>query len=283
MRRPFRFSFALLLLSACGAPDGKVLEQPEAPLPTDLAAIEKQLLEAPDNPALYAQRARYFEGLDSVAAAERDWRRAIALGGNDPQWRIGLGDLYFRRTRLVDAESLFKEATEAAPKSTEGWTKLSELYLMQSRFKEAMAMANEALRIDPQQARIYDLKGWIHRTAGDTELAISSYQTALERDPKHYDACISLGLLHAGRHDALALQYYDAALSIRPSSVEALYDKAMFAQEHDRDSLALDCWPTITPAISCSSTRTGSRKRVANSIGPSTACLTMRPPTTAGG
>ena len=104
---------------------------------------------------------------------------------------------------------------------------------------------NEALRTDPNLAKGYYLKGWIYKETGDTTRAISSIRTAVEQDPSFYDAFIQLGLLHAAIDDDLALQYYNTALELRPRSVEALYNKGMFAQEHGQDSLALACYDRI--------------------------------------
>jgi tetratricopeptide (TPR) repeat protein len=101
------------------------------------------------------------------------------------------------------------------------------------------------LRIDPQHAKGYYLKGWIHMEAGDTALAISSYRTAVERDPDFFDAYLQMGQLHAALRNPLAVEYYNSALAIKPSSVEAWYGMGMFAQENGRDSVALACYARI--------------------------------------
>jgi tetratricopeptide (TPR) repeat protein len=244
--RAILLSCCLLALAACDAPIDPIDGAPaDGAAPFNLAQIEQAILADPGDPANYARRARYFEALDSVRLAESDWKRIIALDSLNPEWRIALGDLYFRTIRLADAELRFQEAIVKDPKTTIARSKLSEVYLMQARYKEAMVVANDALRLDPLDASLYNLKGWIHRTAGDTDLAISSYHTAVERDPQHYDAFVSLGIMHAARHDPLALEYYSSALEIRPESIEALYDKAIFAQDHGRDSLALACYERI--------------------------------------
>ncbi len=238
------FAASLLASVACSNPSDPVITKEAKPTGT-LAEVEARILADPANPVHFADRAMLFERMDSVVRAENDWKRAIALDSTNAKWRITLGDLYFRKIKLPEAEQRFQEAIRLAPDSTEGRSKLGEVYLMQLRFKEAMVMANEALRMDPLDARLYNLKGWIHRKAGDTALAISSYQTAIERDPAFYDAYISLGVIHAAKDEPIALQYYNSALEIRPTSVEALYNKAIFAQEHGNDSTALACYAAI--------------------------------------
>ncbi|HRH37585.1 MAG TPA: tetratricopeptide repeat protein, partial [Flavobacteriales bacterium] len=175
--RPLIPSLACIVLLASCTNEPKVAEA-TAP-PGSLAEIEQRIVADPADPEMFALRARYYEGIDSLVRAESDWKRAIALDTASARWRIALGDLYFRKIRLPEAEERFKEAIRLEPDSTEGRSKLGEVLLMQLRYKEAMAVANEALRIDPQNAEVYNLKGWIHRQAGDTALAISSYQTAV--------------------------------------------------------------------------------------------------------
>ena len=67
---------------------------------------------------------------------------------------------------------------------------------------------------------------------GDTLTAASSFQTVVEVAPQRYDAYIQLGLLYAAAHDDLAIEYFETARSLKPNSIEALYDQAIFLQEH---------------------------------------------------
>ncbi len=238
-----QLSFALLVLASCNAGHGPGTEPPSGPI--TLEELDRRILQDPSDPARFAQRARFHESRDSVLAAVGDWARAIQLDSTSAQWRIALGDLYYRMIDLPRAEVEFTKAARLAPDSTEARLKLAELRLVQREYAEAMRWANDALRLDDQNAKAYFLKGWIHREAGDTALAISSYRTALERDPAFYDAYIALGLIMAERHDPLAMQYYNSAIDLRPESVEAWYDRGMYAQEHGQDSVALASYDRI--------------------------------------
>jgi tetratricopeptide (TPR) repeat protein len=237
----------LFVLSACGSPGG-VADGNDAPADSSaltLQAIEQRILAAPTDPAAFAARARYFEQLDSVSAAVNDWKRAMALAPTDPKWPIALGDLYYQVLRLEEADEILAAAAALDTTRSEALLKRSEIKLIRREYKEAMSLANEALRKDELNAQGYYLKGWIHRESGDTALAISSYRTAVEQDPTFYDAFVALGLLHAAKHDPLALQYYNSAIDIRPRSVEAWYDRGMYCQEHGQDSLALISYARI--------------------------------------
>ena len=204
-----------------------------------IASVDSAILSSPRNPALYAERAKLNLKRDSVRSAVNDWKRAIMLDSNNFRWRLGLGDLYYTKADLDNAEIQFTKARNLALDSTEARFKLAELRLIRREYKDAMAEVNDALRVDPQHARGYFLKGWIHQEAGDTALAISSYRTATERDPSFYEAYLALARIHVVLNDPLARQYFNSAVELNPNSVEALYARGLYAQDHGEDSLAL--------------------------------------------
>ena len=66
---------------------------------------------------------------------------------------------------------------DLAPASTEAKLRLGEVYMVLRDYSKAMELVNEALRIDPNAARGYFLKGYIHMETKDTSRAISSFRT----------------------------------------------------------------------------------------------------------
>jgi tetratricopeptide (TPR) repeat protein len=245
--RPLLLPLLLLLLAPACTNIGKdaVTDEVGDTGANPLLALEQRILADPGNAALFAERARYYLSIDSLQQAENDLRRAMAIDPRAPEWPLQLADIHYARVRLADAEELLLMAAALDTSRVEALLKLSELKLVQRAYKEAMQLANRALRKEVTNAQGYFLKGWIHKEAGDTALAISSFRTAVEQDPDFYDAYISLGLLHAAKHDALALQYYNTAIELRPNSVEAIYNKGIYCQEHGMDSLALACYDRI--------------------------------------
>lgn len=232
----------LVFLSACD--DRKDARKGMSPVEA-IADIEKRILERPGDGSLFAERARLYERLDSVLPAMNDWKRAIALDSTNAQYHMAISDLFYRKVRLEDAEYHLRNAIRLAPSDTEPLLKLSELKLANREYIRAMELANQALRIDDQHARGYYLKGWIHMESGDTALAISSYRTAVERDPVFYESYVQLGVLHAALQEGIAWDYYNSALEVRPNGMEALYGKAMLAQDNHMDSLALALYAQI--------------------------------------
>lgn len=238
-------SISILLLAALAGCTSDTANKADDQGPRPLADLEKRILATPTDASLFAERARYYETLDSGRLALNDWNRAIALDSMNVAYRISIADLYYRKVRIDEAEKVLLKAVDLSEQDTEARLKLAELKLVKRDYKGAMELANAALRIDPQSAQGYYLKGWIHMEGGDTLLAVSSYRTAVEQDPSFHDAFVQLGQLHAAVRDPLAVQYYSSALEVRPRSVEAWYGLGMFAQENGNDSLALHCYAQI--------------------------------------
>ncbi len=243
-------TLSLLLFVACAPPSPPAAE-PASPAPAErmdqrLAALEKRIVADPGNAGLYAERARLYAAVDSLRQAFKDWERAIAADSTNAGYLLERSDLYYRQTMVDRARADLERAIALAPDRPAPHLKLAEIELVLRHHREAMEQVNTALRMDPGLAQGYYLKGWIYKEAGDTGLAISSLRTAVEQDPGHYSAFIQLGLLHAGLHDPLAQDYYRSALAIRPNSVEALYNLAMYLQEHGEDSLAMATYARIS-------------------------------------
>lgn len=207
-----------------------------------IQALNERIVADPGRAALYRQRSQLYVSMDSLRQGVRDMERAVALDSTDVVHHLMLGDLYYRTTAVDKAQAQFEKASALDPDDTQALLKRAEIKLVLRKYKESLDLVNEALRKDPVVARGYFLKGWIHMETGDTNLALSSFRTAVEQDAQDYSAYILLGKLSAARHDPLAEQYYNTALLLRPNSVEAWYNKGMYYQENGLDSLALDAY-----------------------------------------
>lgn len=242
----------LLLLNGCSGEGAPAAAQEDVPADPRqewsqrMIEIDKRLAASPGSAKLWAERARHFQAADSSRQAINDWKRAVQLDSTDVDHRIELGEYYYTKLLVDLAREQLERAIELDPRQVRARLKLAEIELVLRHYKPAMELVNAALRLENDNARAYYLKGWIHKEAGDTALAISSLRTAVEQDPEYYDAFIQLGLLHAARRDPLAAQYYATAIDLRPQSVEAWYNKGMYHQERGQDSLAMSCYDRIT-------------------------------------
>jgi len=70
-----------------------------------------------------------------------------------------------------------------------------------------------------------------YKNMKDTNKAISSFQTAVQTDPKYIDAHMQLALIYKARTNKLALQYFENAFKADSSDMGPLYGAAMFWQD----------------------------------------------------
>jgi tetratricopeptide (TPR) repeat protein len=67
--------------------------------------------------------------------------------------------------------------------------------------------------------------GFMLHNRGEFAQARSIYETFIRKNPKHYDAIYSLGMLHAQQNRfQVAAELFERAAKIKPSSINAHYN-----------------------------------------------------------
>ena len=129
---------------------------------------------------------------------------------------------------------------------------LAKIYAALNNYGKADYYISSSLQVDPYSAEPYFTRGLIYRsdwyaTARETswDIAISSFQTAVEQEPNYYAAYIELGVMYAEIGDSIALEYYNSALDIYPESIEAWYNKGFYFQARGEVDNALGCFYTL--------------------------------------
>lgn len=215
-----------------------------------MAKINEAIIEDPNNLQLFLQRADLFELEGKVEEALADYDRALRLDSSSAQIFQQRGNLHYLSSDVELALADFEHCIELDANNEDCLLKTGEIDLLKRNYKDALTNINNALRVNQNNAHAYFMKGMLFKETGDTAASASSYATAIELDPEFYDAYIQVALLYAYANDELALEYYNSALELRPTSTEALYNKAMFLQENPKgDSLrfqeALICYRDI--------------------------------------
>ncbi|HEY6162176.1 MAG TPA: tetratricopeptide repeat protein [Bacteroidia bacterium] len=221
---------ALPLFMVCCGGGGKTNNVGRDSLPADLKAIDEQIDRDPKNAALYVKRAEYFFLKKKMDSVVNDMTRAIDLDPNNAGYHMKLSDYYFMMNRTRGTRNELIQATKVDPKNTEAFLKLGELYYLVKNYDSAVYYINRSISVDPENPKAYFQKGVALEETGDSANAVAAYQSAVERDPKYYDAFIRLGKIYGAHRDALAVQYLDNALQLNPNSGEAYYFLGLYYQ-----------------------------------------------------
>jgi tetratricopeptide (TPR) repeat protein len=203
----------------------KVINSPE------LAALNKKILETPDDANLYNERAKLYLKFRQLEDAINDSKRSLRMDSTNAAFYLTEADIFFAANETRNAKEVLENVVKKFPENTDGLLKLGELYYFVKQYENAFAQINQALKVNENLAKGYYLKGNIYKEIGDTGKAISSLETAIEQDNKNFGAFLDLGLIYGAKKNALAFEYYNNALNLNPASTEALYAKAKLYQD----------------------------------------------------
>ncbi len=180
-----------------------------------------------------------------ISIAEEQIHRALEEDSSNVEVNVLYADLLLKKGEYKNAYFFLNRARGFDSANLEVNLKLSEFYLYLGQFEKSIASANAVLKRDRNNAKAYFLKGISYKEYGDTAKAFSSFQTVVEQDANFYDAYIQLGVLASAKHDSSAVNYFDNALTLKPMSPEALFNKARFYQMHGALNKAFNIYITI--------------------------------------
>jgi len=198
--------------------------------------------ENPKDPELYFQRANAHIQDKMLLLALDDAERAISADSLNSAYHALKGEIQYLNKKPAKAVESYEKALELNPDNTDALLKMAEIKLLLRQYQDCFDLANKALRVNEQLYMAYFIKGYAHYELGDSNLFVSSVQTALELNPNFYDGYVMLGSFYASLDSELALDYYNSALEVRPDDGEALYGKAIFLQNQGRIDEALELY-----------------------------------------
>ncbi|MFK7933084.1 MAG: tetratricopeptide repeat protein [Saprospiraceae bacterium] len=246
---PIFLSVMSWLCFSCGDSEAAIANETAARNATGNPAIDgltKQIAATPNDAGLYGARGQLFydnEGFDEAIA---DLTKAIRLDSTNADYYHVLADVYLDYSRSRLALKTMEAAGKQFPQRIPTLLKLSEFQLILQKSNESLKTVDRILKIDPQSGDAFFLMGMNFKEKKDIERAINSFQTAVENDPDLVDAWLNLGRLFAERNNPIAEQYFNSALRVDSTSIEALHSKAFYLG-NTKDDLdgALDLYRKI--------------------------------------
>ncbi|MBM4130909.1 tetratricopeptide repeat protein, partial [bacterium] len=94
--------------------------------------------------------AQALAGVDSLAAAEKQYRQVLALEAGNARAQRGLGFCRLRAGDYAAAAAAYEQSTQGEPGNADGWAGLGSARLGQGRLDAAAAALAKARAIDPQ-------------------------------------------------------------------------------------------------------------------------------------
>lgn len=186
--------------------------------------------------------ATQLQAAGRTAEAEAAFRRALAIDPHSAQACNNLGHHLLAEGRTSEAEALFRHALRIRPHYARALLNLGCILGQRSAdAQEAVAMLEEATRLEPDLFHAWNNLGTALTTLCQAEAAEAAYRHAMTLEPRNPAAPLNLGaLFFAAGRPAEAEAWFRQALALDPAMAEARINLcfALLAQGRLREA-----WP----------------------------------------
>jgi tetratricopeptide (TPR) repeat protein len=211
----------------------------------ELSKLNTLLDQNPNDVELLAKKADILFKLLRQDEGMQDIAKAFRLDSNNLEVRRVHAGYMMGQLKILSARDDYGFIIERDPGNAEAYLGMARTYAVEGNHAKAFQFTDEALKRNVKFRDAYVLKGLIFRTEGKIDLAISSYQTAVEIDPNYYSGFVALGNLHEIKNSPLAIDFYNTALQIDENGLDALYGKAMLLQSSNQLAEAQEIYRKI--------------------------------------
>lgn len=245
----FVCTFTLLIITFFGCSPKKEKDTIPENIKTGDSLIDNstlKIIQDSANAVNYYNRARVYATKNKYDLAFADMETALAIDSSKPEYYLQYADLSFRLNKTKATRDALQKVRILDPQNYDAAFRLAELFLYVQQNETSLKYLDTVLTKDPLNSRALLMKGYNQKEKGDTAGAIKTFQTAVENNPKFYDAHIQLGVLMEAQGNKLAYEYFNNAVKINPNSEEALYGRGLWYQDHDQLNKAIQDYTTIT-------------------------------------
>jgi tetratricopeptide (TPR) repeat protein len=187
---------------------------------------------------IYAFQAQTYDSAPSLQItshsyddAQAAFNKALQATPNYPEAMTGLAEMYLSQAQLSPrrakdllqkALGLLQQALTLEPDNARDYVLLAEIALVQGQYTDARANAEKALTIEPKNDRAYNVSGLANYFTGQLAQAIRDFRKALEFAPHNGQYYFNLANAYFQLQSwYLARHAYEQAFFYTPSAVMA--------------------------------------------------------------
>jgi tetratricopeptide (TPR) repeat protein len=164
--------------------------------------------------------------------AEASFRQALRDDPSSAEAQYGLGSVYLKREKSLEARSSFEQALKLRSTYPDtlpnAWNNLGLLATREGRTNDAIRNFEEALRLNPNHWTALENLGNAYRQQKRWPEALETLQRSVAARPQDPEANYSLAMVYAQMDDpSRAYQYLERALQLRPAYPEALNNRGV--------------------------------------------------------
>lgn len=199
-----------------------------------LDELNEKIKKDTKNASLYFKRGKLYHQLELDSLAILDFQTAIEHDSTKAEYYSAVGDLLFENKDISGSIKWIQRAVFLNPDDEIAHLKMGKLFMFTEDYPKAFAEINTVLKSNVYNPEAYFLKGMCYKGMKDTTKAISSFQTAVQTEPRYVDAHMQLALLYGSKNDPLAIKYFENAYKADSSDLEPLYGQGMFWQNQSK-------------------------------------------------
>ena len=184
--------------------------------------FDKVLVIEPDNVEALLSRGDAFAQLGDLGRAMADLNRAVALAPDKPTVLVTRGQVESRRGNLAGAARDYEAALKLDPRYAYAMINLAAVRSMQGQSGAAIDLLDQAIAIDRRNPLAFYNRGYAEFALKQYDKAIADYSSAIEIEPRMGLAYNNRALSRAiaGSDLVAALADSDQALKLLPLNLE---------------------------------------------------------------
>ncbi|MBI2735112.1 MAG: tetratricopeptide repeat protein [Rhodospirillales bacterium] len=194
-----------------------------------MADLNRAVALAPDNPTVLVTRGQTESRRGNVAAAVRDYEAALKLDPRYAAAMVNLAAIRATQGQYGAAVELLDRAIAIDPRNQLAFYNRGYAEFALKQYDKAIADYSAAIAIDPNMGLAYNNRALNRAIAGsDLVAALADSDQALKLLPLNLEVRDTRGFIYLKLGDpALALNEYNAALTIDPNRALSLYGRGL--------------------------------------------------------
>ena len=197
-----------------------------------LNAIEKLIIDNPDDALIFNIRGACYAGLNQLNLAKENYEKAIELNPRYAKAHYNLAGALHELDKLELSIQSYQNSIDIEPDYAEAHNNLGNVFKEIGQLDDAISSYEKAISIKPDYIEAFYSLGATFHEAGKLEDTVQCYERVLELRPDFAGMHNNLGnvLRELGHFDKAVLSY-EKAISITPDFVEVYYNLGITFQE----------------------------------------------------
>lgn len=195
-----------------------------------IRTLSKQIIQNPENYALYEERSRLFYQLDRLDSALLDIDAAIKIYRNGPELHYLKGFYAYMADDTATARKELQAAIGLGSANPESFYQLGQLYFIQTKYEQAHELYEKAIETDSSQAVYHLAQALVYEKQRNYDRAEAKYLDALAVEPEFIKAMAQLHDLYLNiyKSEEKAMVYNRKLLEIDPGHPLGRFQEGSF-------------------------------------------------------